>query len=312
LNWNCTDGLLLMKTLLREPLLYFLLLGGLMFGVYDFVFDDANGEQQLAEIVITDGQVDALIQGFEKSRQRLPSQQELDGLLQGFVREEIMYREALAMGLDRDDPIVRRRLQQKLEFLSEDIATLDEPTDAELQAFLDDHPDLFLQPTQFTLEQIYFNSNARGSSVRSDAESLLQTLRAREKQSGSNSESNAPAQFGDPLLMTPSRFNVVSESEISRAFGAQFLEAVEDLPLGRWEGPVRSGLGLHLVFIHERNVGNLPPLAEIRKVVNREWESTKRRQANDAFYSAMRERYTVTLAEPGSANISASQRASTP
>ena len=235
---NCVDGLILMRTLSREPLLYFLLLGGLMFGVYNFVADNSSAGQQPTEIVITDGQVDALIQGFEKVRQRLPSQQELDGLLQDFVREEIMYREALAMGLDRDDSIVRRRLQQKLEFVSEDIATLDEPTDAELQTFLEENPDLFRQPTRFTLKHIYFNANARGESVRTDAESLLSSLRKQEDQSGSVSTLNASGQSGDPLLMTRSRFEMASESEVSGALGTQFLESVRNC---RWEnGRVRS------------------------------------------------------------------------
>jgi len=301
-----------MKSLLREPLLYFLLLGGLMFGVYSLIADNSSDGQQPTELVITNGQVDALIQGFEKARQRLPSQQELDGLLQDFVREEIMYREALAMGLDRDDPIVRRRLQQKLEFISEDIATLDEPTDAELQAFLEENPDRFRQPIRFTLDHIYFNANARGDSVRSDAELLLSSLREKDNQSGSISTVNSPGQSGDPLLMTQSHFDMANEIEISAALGPQFVESVRELPIGRWQGPIESGLGLHLVFLSDRVEGDLPPLTEIRNTVKREWEATKREQANDVFYGAMRERYTVTLAAPESVEVSPSQGASTP
>ncbi|MGI9234373.1 MAG: peptidyl-prolyl cis-trans isomerase [Woeseiaceae bacterium] len=300
-----------MKSLLREPLFCFLLLGGLMFGVYEFVADTGYDRDQRTEIIITDGQVDALIQGFERVRQRLPSQQELDGLLQDFVREEILYREALSMGLDRDDPIVRRRLQQKLEFLSENIATLDPPTDAELQAFLQDNPDLFRQLTQFTFEQIYFNANARGDAVHADAKAVLRELRQKEKESGPESTLSIAGVSGDKLLMSQSRFERASESEVTRTMGAQFLGAIKQLRIGSWQGPVESGFGLHLVYVSERIEGNLPALAEIREMVRTEWESSKRKQANEVFYNAMRERYVVTLANPESTEaVTSTQKSS--
>tara|TARA_B100000686_G_scaffold350367_1_gene446153 strand:+ start:810 stop:1715 length:906 start_codon:yes stop_codon:yes gene_type:complete len=301
-----------MKTLLREPLVYFLLLGGLFFGAYNLVSDKSYGEQERNEIVITDGQIDALIRGFERVRQRLPSQQELDGLLQAFIREEIMYREALAMGLDRGDAIIRRQLQKKLEFLSEDIATLEEPTDTELQNFLTDKPHLFREPTRFTLEHIYFNSSTRGESVRSDAQSLLDTLKEQENQSGSGHIPNSSGQYGDLLVMTQSRFEKADESEISAIFGGRFLEAIKEIPIGHWEGPIESGLGVHIVYLRERLEGDVPPFNELRSTLKREWEAVKRQQANDAFYSALRERYTVTLAEPVPANLSPPQQQSVP
>ena len=145
--------------------MYFLLLGAAMFGTYQLVSDAGfSGNQPLEEIVITEGHIDALILGFERVWQRPPTAQELDGLLQAHIREEVMYREALAMGLDRDDTIIRQRLQQKLAFLTEDIASLAEPTEGELEAFLATNQERFREQTRFSFEQVYFNASQRGRS----------------------------------------------------------------------------------------------------------------------------------------------------
>lgn len=264
--------------------------------VSDAVFPST---EQLEEIVITEGQVDALILGFEKVWQRLPTQQELDGLLQGHIREEVMYREALLMGLDRDDAIIRRRLQQKLEFLTDDIASLDEPSEEELQTFLSENPELFREQVRFSFEHIYFNVSERGASAMTDAESTLVDLRqVHSTVSGENSTTVVdPTRLGDQLLMSETRFLNTDEREIRRALGSQFLGGLKALPVGSWQGPIESGFGLHLLKISERIEGDLPSLTEIRNVVEREWASLKRTETNEAFYAAMRARYIVTLAE---------------
>ncbi len=294
-----------MTKLLREPLLHFLLLGAAMFGAYQLVSDARfSGNQPLEEIVITEGHIDALILEFESVWQRPPTEQELDGLVQAHIREEVMYREALAMSLDRDDTIIRRRLQQKLAFLTEDIASLEEPTEAELEAFLATNQERFREQTRFSFEQVYFNVSERGPSAGADAELLLAELRTPSATGpGEDSDSSVDtALLGDQLLL--SQFNEAYEREVLRAMGSQFLEGLQSLPVGSWQGPIESGFGLHLVKLSERIEGIVPPLGDIRDLVSRDWISAKREQTNEASYAALRERYVVTLAEPTASDSS--------
>ena len=293
-----------MRTILREPLLYFLLLGAAMFGTYQLVSDAGfSGNQPLEEIVVTEGHIDALILGFERVWQRPPTEQERDGLVQAHIREEIMYREALAMGLDRDDPIIRQRLQQKLAFLTEDIASLAEPTEVELETFLATNTERFREQTRFSFEQVYFNVSERGSSAEADAELRLTELRKpNTTEPGENSNSSIDtALLGDPLLL--SQFNKAYEREILRAMGSQFLQGLQSLPVGSWQGPIESSFGLHLVKLSERIEGIVPPLDDIRDLVSLDWMSAKREETNEASYTALRERYIVTLAEPTASDL---------
>ncbi|MCH7817108.1 MAG: peptidyl-prolyl cis-trans isomerase [Proteobacteria bacterium] len=291
----------IIKNLSREPLLYFLLLGAAMFVTYHWVSDAVfPGTEQLEEIVIPEGQVGALILGFEKVWQRLPTQQEQDGLLQGYIREEVMYREALVMGLDRDDAIIRRRLQQKLEFLTDDIASLDEPTEEELQTFLTENLELFREQARFSFEHIYFNVSERGASAMTDAKSTLIDLQQLNGSDGGERPiaTADPSRLGDQLLMLETRFHQANELEIRRALGSQFFDQLQSLSTGSWQGPLESGFGLHLVYVSSHIEGYPPQLADVLNAVTREWTSRKRTETNEAFYAAMRNRYIVTVAEP--------------
>lgn len=276
-----------MLKLVKDPLFHFLLLGVAFFVLFEWVAGDARTEiDQAKEIVVTEGRIRALSQNFEKVWQRPPSEQELEGLIQGHVREEILYREALAMGLDRDDTIVRRRMRQKIEFLSEDIASLNEPSDDDLQAFLAADPERFREETRFSFRQVYVDTNKRGKSAEVDALSLLAELR----------EHGGDASGVGDRLMVQHRFDNEPEREVARALGGQFLEALMDCPTGSWQGPIASGFGLHLVHIGERIDASIPKLAEVRDSVLREWSAVERTKANEAFYEMLRERYTVTIA----------------
>jgi len=280
-----------MNKLLREPLLHFLLLGAVMFGGYQLASNQlSTGGTALQEIVISAGQLDALILGFEKVWQRLPSQLEMQGLVQNHIREEVMYREALAMGLEKNDSIIRRRLKQKLEFLFEDIASLALPSEDELQTFLVANPDRFREQSRFSLRHIYFNVGQRGDSSQADAEILLAKLREQ------SIDEHALASAGDRLLMTQSYFQNEEERNIRRDLGALFTQSLRDMPTGTWQGPIESDFGLHLVYIEEHIPGNLPALSDIRETVSREWNLVKRKEANEAFYQTLLENYTVTIA----------------
>jgi hypothetical protein len=274
--------------ILREPLLHFILLGAVIFAVYGFV--TRHRTDKPGEIVVTQGALENIITGFTRTWQRPPTEEELRGQIREYIREEAAYREALAMGLDRDDTIVRRRLRQKLEFLSDDLATRVEPTDADLQTFLQAHPDLFQSEPLFYFRQVYLNPQQHAANLAADEARLLAEL----QRSGPNADLSS---LGDPFLLAPS-FQNVSLAEVKQVFGEQFASALAALPTSHWQGPVTSGYGAHFVFLSQRTERSVPALSEIRDQVRREWFDAKRNEATEKFYQALLKRYTVKIELP--------------
>jgi len=273
-----------MSKWLKEPLLHFLLLGGLVFIVYDLLAGRGGAP---GEIFISRGQQENLLNTFGRTWQRPPTPEEYRGLLRDYVRQEIAYREARAMGLDEDDIVIRRRLRQKLELLAEDVAALAAPTDDQLQAYLDRNADDFRIEPRLTLRQVYFSRDRRGTAAGQDAETLLQRI-------GTDGPDGDFGQFGDPLPL-PERIEDLRESEIARMFGRTFVEGLQGLEPGRWAGPVESGFGLHLVFIESREAGRAPELADVHDAVQREWLSERRREAVDTLYQRLAENYSIEI-----------------
>lgn len=272
-----------MRRIFNEPLLAFLLISGGLFFIFQQTADIVAPDR--AEIVVSAGQILALTSGFEKSKRRSPTDNELNGLIRNYVREEVMYREALAMRLDEGDAIIKRRLVQKLMFLSEDLADLDSPGVEELDDYFAKHREEYRQASRYNFRQIYFNVSERGDIALVDATALLAVL---QKQDSDISN------LGD-ALMVRQQFEGEPEREIARALGADFVEALGQLPTGEWAGPIRSGFGLHLVRIDKRIKGELPKLEDVRKFVIRDWASAKRKTVNKAFYETLRQRYYVTI-----------------
>lgn len=278
-----------MKTLLKEPLVHFLLLGALLFALFHMV-GGRQEEDARDEIVVTSGRIGTLASMYEKTWSRPPSEEELKSLIQEHIREEILYRAALALGLDRDDTIVRRRLRQKIEFLSEDIMSLPEPSEEELTAYLQANPDAFRLDARITFQHVYLNADERGESLKADARVLLEKLRP-------GGEGQEAAGLGDRFLL-PYRFEAASEHEIRNTFGQAFVEPLLEAPVGTWHGPIASGYGAHLVLVSERVEGRAPSLSEVRDVVVREWTAEKQDELNEAFFLGLRDQYTVTIEKP--------------
>ncbi len=271
--------------LLREPLIHFLLLGAAIFAVYSGV--SKHSAAKPGKIVITQGKLENLVTGFTRTWQRPPSEEELKGLIRDYVREEAAYRETLAMGLDRDDVIIRRRLRQKLEFLNDDLAAHSEPTDADLQTFLQSHPDKFKTETALTFRHVYLNPQAHGASLSRDAARIL----ARLTQAGEVADPNS---FGD-LFLLETQFAGVPLTEVKKMFGEQFASGLLAVKTGQWQGPLPSGYGLHLVFVSERKTGSLPLLAQIHTDVQREWANAKRLESEEKLYEGLLRRYTLRI-----------------
>ena len=276
-----------MKKLLQDPLLHFLLIGAALFLVFGLVKGPTG--DQTNRIVITRGDIDALQANFSRTWQRPPTDSEMQGLIEDKVRDEIAYREAVAMGLDQDDAVIRRRLRMKMELLVEDVAGLSPPVDEDLEAYLLEHRESFRQQPQVSFKQVYLNSDKRSAGVEDEARKILAKLSA----AGSDVD---PESFGDPSML-PRELPLYYINDIERLFGAAFSRELLQVEPGRWRGPVWSSYGLHLVFVRERIEGRDPELHEVREEVEREWSAQRRREFKEETYKKLRERYTVTIEE---------------
>jgi len=272
------------NTLLRDPLLHFLLIGAVLFVIYDLQNEDFVENNR---IVISEAEIDRLIMLWGKKRQRLPSQGELQGLIEQQIREEVMYREAIAMGLDQNDRIVRRRLAQKVEFISADIAALAEPTETELTDYLAAHRDKFEQPARIDFLQVYIDLNKHGDNIQDYANDLLKELR----QPGSGLDIEM---IGDSLMLDQ-QHKQLTKHGVSRLFGKEFANNLFALPIGSWHGPIYSGYGPHLVQINNKTEARLPELETVRDKVQVEWLAQQRRIMDEAFYQGLRQRYEIVI-----------------
>jgi hypothetical protein len=278
----------LIRKFLREPLVHFIALGALAFLLFHFNAD--RDAPQDGKIVVTPAKVEQLVTGFSRTWHRLPTQQELDGLVEDHIREEVLYREALAMGLDKDDTIVRRRMRQKLEFLTEDASTAALPTDQDLQSWLDKHPDKFRVEPVIAFSQVYFNTGRPGES----ASVAAAKAHGRLNRAGTNI---APHELGDPTML-PHELPPSRVDEVASVFGKEFAQQISQLEPGRWAGPVQSSYGWHLVYVSKRTEGRSRPLSEVREGVQREWLTARRKEIVDATYRKLREKYAIVVEGP--------------
>jgi len=277
-----------MRRWLREPALQFLLIGAGLFIVYGWLHDRTSFNRNT--IVITAGRMEQLAAGFGSLNRRPPTREEMDGMVTDAVREEIFYREAMALHLDEDDVIVRRHMAQKLQFVSEDTHPVPEPTQPQLRDFLAQHPQQFQPERGYSFTQVFLSPQRRGKQLTADAEHLLASLR------------RAPADAtlvtsGDPFLLS-SNFERLPAGEVARLFGADFEKALQTIPTGQWQGPVASSFGTHLVMLHTRDEPGAPELADVQDDVRRAWMNEQRQVANARFYEGLRQRYDVKVERP--------------
>jgi len=272
-----------MKKLIREPLVHFLLLGVLIFAAYGWVKRD---QQSADEIVVSRGQQQHLMTMFSRTWQRQPTPQEYQGLLKDYIREEIAYREGKAMGLDQGDTIIRRRMRQKLELLTDEIVSFTKPSDEDLQQYLDENPEPFRLEPRMDLRQVYISLDKRGADADAYAVEILEQLK-------SKPQTDWKA-LGDSLPL-PSGFTVARLGEIARNFGSQFADSLLKLEQGEWIGPILSGYGLHLVRIDAYVPARDPELIEVRDKVKIEWLEQRRRNATDELYKRLAEKYSIDI-----------------
>lgn len=274
--------------LFREPLLHFLLAGALLFGAYMWINrGDAGGEGDLT-IQVTEREIAWLTESWSRQWQKPPSPAELQGLMVDYLREELLAREAQALGLDREDVIVRRRLAQKMNFILEDTARLAEPTDAELRAVYESDRARFDAPAQIGFVTVYFSTARRGERAADDARKALTRL--------TSTADADPRTLGDGSLL-PEAMTDADQQVIASVYGSGFAEAVMALEPGTWQGPIESAFGLHLVRITERREGQAQPFAEIRDRLAEEWRRRSEEAAKETYFRELLGRYEIVATD---------------
>jgi peptidyl-prolyl cis-trans isomerase C len=269
------------RMLLGEPMLHFLLIGIALFAAYQWMSPvDSDGRR----IVITQGVVDDLVTQHVAARGREPNFTELNHLIESYVRDEILYREGVRLGLERDDIVVKRRVRQKIEMIAEEDASTRAPSDVDLFAYLTANPARFVQPAILTFEQVFIGESTSGPAVVQAVAITREGLR-----SGTD-----PEKLGKPTLL-PRRMTRTPVDLVARDFGASFAHALENVPVGEWVGPLDSSFGAHYVRVADRTPAAAPQLAAVRDQVVREWENERRQRARDDAYTKMRGEYQVSI-----------------
>ena len=273
------------KRVLREPLVHFLLLGAALFVVAQSWGPGREVTASSKQIQLSLDELNQLALLFRSQWRREPAPEEFQRLVEARVQEEVLYREALAMGLDKDDTIVKRRMAQKMQFLAEDVAAAREPSPGELQAWYDKNRERFAQPNRVSFRHLYFSPDRRGARAREDAAGALRKL---------------AGDLADPFMFQE-YYRDRTPDFLGKEFGPQFAQAVVGLAPRSWRGPIESGYGWHLVYVDTLIPGRVPPLAEVESDVKAAWLGEQKAVAWQKAYQEMRAKYTVRLpAPPGS------------
>jgi hypothetical protein len=277
----------LLKRFLKEPLLHFFTLGLVIFAAYGIVGPTGTGKPD--NVVVTTSKIEQLASVFVLTWQRPPSAGELKGLIDDHVKEEIYSREALALGLDKDDPVIRRRLRQKMEFVNEAGIDAVVPTDADLETYLRAHLAEFESEPMMALQQVFLNPQRHGDTIEQDAAAIQNTLQA-------NPTADLTT-FGDVTLL-PSDLPLTSKTAVAQTFGPEFADALDKVSPGEWTGPIRSGFGLHIVRVSKRQPAGFPELSEMHDAVVQKWRNDKRKERDEAKFGEILKRYLVTVENP--------------
>ena len=267
------------KRILQEPLLHFFVVGSILF--FYLSATDTESEPK-TEIVISQGKINQLTAQFTKTRNRPPSDDELEGLIKIQIREDLAFKHGVELGLVDDDTIIKRRVQQKIEFMLDSTISDLKPTQEELQNYLDSHKDKFMIEPVYSFKHIYINPEKH-----EDTDGYIKEL--------SSKNLDETFQESGDRMMLESSFENISTAQIARLFGQKFSKTLDDLELNAWEGPVKSGYGIHLVFIDKKTPRHLASLDRVKDNVALEHRIEAQKKAKDAFYDELQKQYEVKV-----------------
>lgn len=274
-----SNAAMLLRRLGGEPLVQFLCLGGLIFALHQQFGVEPNAYR----IEVSQSDLARLRAQAFKQWGKEPDAVQLNGMLQDYIREEVLYRQALATGMDQDDVIVRRRLAQKMEFLAQ--ADVREPSAEEILAFYQQHPERYGAPAEVAFKQVYLSRELRGAALAEDAARALAQLRSGQAVPGDN-------------LLLPGEFTAQSQPLVARDFGDGFAAQLFALPVGQWSGPLRSPYGVHLVWVTQQEGERLESFTAVRDKVRADLSNQRLTEARDGAYQQLLSRYQVSVAEP--------------
>jgi peptidyl-prolyl cis-trans isomerase C len=275
--------------LFKEPLIQFLIIGAGIYGAYAmFATPEENFRDTLVHV--DSNRINGFISEWEARWNRPPTREEIDGLIQSYIKEDVLYRQAISMGLNEDDPITRRRMAQKLEFLTSDLAMMVQPAEGELEQYFNDNSEAYRAPDRMTFSQVFFDPDSRGNSTLGDAAAALLELQA----AGAPTEESM--QVGDGFMLQ-SDFVSVTATEAARQMGTGFVEAVVQLEPGSWHGPVLSGYGVHLVYVYRYEKSPPAVFEDVQAAVLENWQFEQREQFNADFLENLKTRYEIVIDE---------------
>lgn len=276
--------------MLREPLVHFLLIGLVLFAAYSLLNPGTNQEGRSTQIVLTEDDIRQLQIAFTSQWQRPPNSEEMAALIDSRIREEVLYREGLVLGLDKEDTIVKRRIAQKMDFLAEDLSDLREPTTEELKTWFEKNSHRFTLPSRVTFRHLYFSPDRRGQNARADA------VRALDKIDGRSKDIPEVDVLADPFMFQD-YYGDRTPEQVAKEFGPDFAQALFQVKPGSWQGPIESGYGWHLIWIDSATSSRVPSFNEVEPDVKSAWTEEQRDEFKRRAFQAMKTRYQVVLPE---------------
>ncbi|WP_338733551.1 peptidylprolyl isomerase [Mangrovimonas cancribranchiae] len=285
-----------MKKLLKEPLLHFFVLGALLFAIYNLVNKSTDEE----EIIVDNADIEHMAELWRMQWQRPPTAEELEGLIDKYISQEVLYREALKMNLDHNDEIVKRRLAQKMEFLGQDLTGLVAPASEEnLKAFFNKHKDKYATPYKYSLYQVVFTSDNHANPTKK-AKAVLKDFSSTSPLEMKTQGDHFPLDFA--LTDTDAFY-------LNREFGEQFTKQLETLTTGQWVGPVSSGFGKHLVYIESKTEPTTPDFKDVKSVVKRDYEYKMEQESQETILKTLKNNYKVRISADNMNTITSNELA---
>ena len=277
-----------MKRWLGEPIVHFLVFGALLFGGYAWLHrgESGSGDKGAGPVRITAKEIAFLTEAWGRLQQREPTREELQALVAGYLKEELLSREARAMGLEQNDPIIRRRLAQKVEFIVKDTSRLTEPTADDLHRFYQAHMERFQSPARVSFTHVFFNPETRRDPA-ADAKAALAAL---------SRGAAVIGDIGDPFPIDAEVRDDIVQT-VTERFGDHFAKAVFVLEPGAWHGPIASGFGLHLVRVTQAKPVRQLSFSEVEPQVREHWRDERQREANEQYYESLLKKYGVVVDE---------------
>jgi len=275
--------------LFTEPLVQFLIIGACIYGAYA-LFGAPEEDFRDTRVHVDSARINGFISEWESRWNRPPTRDEIDGLIQSYIKEDVLFRQAVAMGLNEDDPITRRRMAQKLEFLTSDLAMMVQPAEGELEKYFSENSEAYRAPDRMTFSQVFFDPDSRGNKTLEDAEKALAELKA----AGAPTEESM--QVGDGFMLQRD-FVSVTGIEAARQMGSGFVEAVVQLEPGSWHGPVLSGYGVHLIYLYTYEKSPPPVFEDVQAAVLENWQQEQREKFNADFLENLKTRYEIVIDE---------------